>query len=39
MVLLLLPGVAYYLFLVVVLVWFEATGTRLWRIEGRSTWE
>jgi hypothetical protein len=28
--LLLLPGVAYYLFIVVVLVWFEATALRLW---------
>lgn len=28
---LLLPGVAYYLFLVVVLAWFEATAIKLWR--------
>ncbi len=32
MVLLFLPGVAYYLFLVVVLVWFEATAIKLWRV-------
>jgi Protein of unknown function (DUF998) len=32
MVLLFLPGVAYYLFLVVVLVWFEATGVKLRRV-------
>ncbi len=37
MVLLFLPGVAYYLFLVVVLVWFGTTAERLRRIEGRST--
>ncbi len=30
--LLLLPGVAYYLFVVVVLVWMEATAIRLWRL-------
>ncbi len=29
MVLLFLPGVAYYLFLVVVLVWFETTAVKL----------
>jgi hypothetical protein len=29
--LLFLPGVAYYLFLVVVLVWLEVTAIRLWR--------
>jgi uncharacterized membrane protein YidH (DUF202 family) len=33
--LLLLPGVAYYLFLLVVLAWFEATALRLWRLCGR----
>jgi uncharacterized membrane protein YidH (DUF202 family) len=33
-VLLLLPSVAYYLFLLVVLVWFEVTALRLWRIYG-----
>ncbi len=27
-----LPGVAYYLFVVVVLVWMEATAIRLWRL-------
>jgi hypothetical protein len=32
--LLLLPGVAYYLFVVVVLVWFEVTALRLWRLSG-----
>ena len=32
--LLLLPGVAYYLFIVVVLVWFEATALRLWHLSG-----
>jgi hypothetical protein len=32
MVLLFLPGVAYYLFLVVVLVWFEATARKLRRV-------
>jgi uncharacterized membrane protein YidH (DUF202 family) len=32
--LLLLPGVAYYLFIGVVLVWFEATALRLWRLSG-----
>lgn len=32
--LLFLPGVAYYLFLLVVLVWFEVTALRLWRIYG-----
>lgn len=31
-VLLLLPSVAYYLFLLVVLAWFEVTALRLWRI-------
>jgi Protein of unknown function (DUF998) len=30
--LLLLPGVAYYLFIGVVLFWFEATALRLWRL-------
>jgi hypothetical protein len=29
--LLVLPGVAYYLFLAVVLLWIGATGIRLWR--------
>jgi hypothetical protein len=29
-----LPGVAYYLFFLVVLVWFEVTALRLWRIYG-----
>jgi hypothetical protein len=38
MVLLFLPGVAYYLFLVVVLVWFGATAIKLWRIGAPSTW-
>jgi hypothetical protein len=33
-VLLLLPSVAFYLFLLVVLVWFEVTAFRLWRIYG-----
>jgi hypothetical protein len=32
--LVLLPGVAYYLFLAVVLVWFEATALRLLRLSG-----
>lgn len=32
--LLALPGVAYYLFMVVVLVWTGATGRRLWRSTG-----
>jgi hypothetical protein len=32
--LLFLPGVAYYLFLAVVLVWFEVTAVRLWRLSG-----
>ena len=32
--LLFLPGVAYYLFLAVVLVWFEITAVRLWRLSG-----
>ena len=31
-----LPGVAYYLFLVAVLVWFETTALRLYRLSGRS---
>jgi hypothetical protein len=31
-----LPGVAYYLFLVVVIVWFEITAVRLWRISSPS---
>jgi hypothetical protein len=30
--LLLLPGVAYYLFIAVVLLWFEASALRLWRL-------
>ena len=30
--LLLLPGVAYYLFIAVVLAWFELTAVRLWRL-------
>jgi len=29
--LLFLPGVAYYLFLVVVLVWFAVSAIKLWR--------
>jgi hypothetical protein len=29
-----LPGVAYYLFLAVVLAWFEITAFRLWRLSG-----
>jgi hypothetical protein len=29
-----LPGVAYYLFIAVVLVWFEVTAIRLWRLAG-----
>ena len=29
-----LPGVAYYLFLLVVLIWFEVTALRLWRLSG-----
>jgi Protein of unknown function (DUF998) len=33
--LLLLPGIAYYLFLLVVLAWFEVTALRLWRFYGR----
>jgi hypothetical protein len=33
--LLFLPGVAYYLFLVLVLAWFVATAVRLWRPEAR----
>ena len=32
--LLLLPGIAYYLFLLVVLAWFEVTALRLWRFYG-----
>ena len=32
--LLLLPGVAYYLFIVVVLVWTSVTGAKLWRSTG-----
>ncbi len=32
--LLFLPGVAYYLFLLVVLFWFEVTAVRLWRVCG-----
>jgi hypothetical protein len=32
--LLLLPGVAYYLFIFVVLVWISVTGARLWRSTG-----
>jgi hypothetical protein len=31
---LLLPGVAYYLFLAAVLAWFEATAIKLWRDSG-----
>ncbi len=31
-----LPGVAYYLFLVVVLTWFEVTALRLWRLPASS---
>ena len=30
--LLLLPGVAYYLFITAVLAWFEVTAARLWRL-------
>jgi len=30
--LLLLPGVAYYLFIAAVLAWFEVTAARLWRL-------
>jgi hypothetical protein len=33
---LLLPGVAYYLFLAVVLIWFEVMALRLWRLCARS---
>jgi Protein of unknown function (DUF998) len=33
-VLLVLPGVAYYLFIAMVLVWFEITAVRLWRLSG-----
>ena len=32
LVLLFLPSVAYYLFLVVILVWFEATAVKLRRV-------
>ncbi|MDP8948131.1 MAG: hypothetical protein M3N09_08550, partial [Actinomycetota bacterium] len=32
--LLFLPGVAYYLFLAIVLVWLEVTAFRLWRPSG-----
>ena len=32
--LLFLPGVAYYLFIAVVLVWFEVIAIRLWRLAG-----
>jgi hypothetical protein len=32
--LLFLPGPAYYLFLAVVLAWFEVTAARLWRLSG-----
>jgi uncharacterized protein DUF998 len=32
--LLFLPSVAYYLFIAVVLVWFELTAVRLWRLSG-----
>jgi hypothetical protein len=32
--LILLPGVAYYLFIVVVLAWFEVTAICLWRLSG-----
>lgn len=31
-----LPGVAYYLFLAVVLVWFEVTALLLWRLQASS---
>jgi hypothetical protein len=34
--LLFLPGVAYYLFLVLVLAWFVTTAVRLWRLEARQ---
>jgi hypothetical protein len=29
-----MPGIAYYLFLLVVLAWFEVTALRLWRFYG-----
>ena len=29
-----LPGVAYYVFIAVVIVWFEVTAIRLWRLAG-----
>ena len=32
--LLFLPGVAYYVFIAVVLAWFEVTAIRLWRLAG-----
>jgi uncharacterized membrane protein YidH (DUF202 family) len=35
--LLLLPGVAYYLFIVALLAWIEATAIRLWRLSQPST--
>jgi hypothetical protein len=35
--LLLLPGVAYYLFIVTLLAWIEATAIRLWRLSQPST--
>src|SRR5215204_4780735 len=35
--LLLLPGVAYYLFVVALLAWIEATAIRLWRLSQPST--
>jgi hypothetical protein len=34
--LLLSPGVAYYLFIVVVLAWFEVLAIRLWRLRASS---
>jgi hypothetical protein len=34
--LLLLPGAAYYLFVAMVLVWFEVTAIRLWRLRASS---
>jgi hypothetical protein len=36
-ILLLLPGVAYYLFVAVVLLWIELTAIRLWRLSGSPT--
>jgi hypothetical membrane protein len=36
-ILLFLPGVAYYLFVAVVLLWIELTAIRLWRLSGSPT--